>query len=94
MRVCPVTSTADVMAVTSSAAAMAPTMVDGGSYIFVCSVACYILQGAAPTATAADGSMYVPAGVTLLLDGTLGAKLSVIRAAGDGTASLTRAKVD
>jgi hypothetical protein len=46
----------------------------------------------AELATAADGSMYVPAGVTFILDGTAGARLSVIRAAGDGTASLTRAK--
>lgn len=46
----------------------------------------------AELATAADGSMYVPAGVFVTLDGTVGARLSVIRASGDGTASLTRAK--
>jgi hypothetical protein len=44
-------------------------------------------------ATAADGSMYVPAGVPITLNGTAGARLSVIRASGDGTASLTRVMV-
>lgn len=48
---------------------------------------------AEPIASAADGSMFVPAGSQILLDGTVGDSLSVIRASGDGTASLTRCKV-
>lgn len=91
--ICPITSTSDSQAVSSTAATMTPTMVAGGFYQFVCTVACYILQGAAPTATAADGSMFVPANTPITLDGTAGAKLSVIRAASDGTACLTRLKV-
>lgn len=46
-----------------------------------------------PIASAADGSMYVPANTLITIDGTAGDSLSVIRASGDGTASLTRAKV-
>lgn len=47
----------------------------------------------APIATAADGSMYVPANTPVLIDGAGGDSLSVIRAAGDGTASLTRMRI-
>lgn len=98
MKVCPVTSTSDSMAVTGTAATMAPAMTDGSYWGFVCSVACWVKQGTAAAlaispATAADGSMYIPAGVVVLFDGTIGDSLSVIRDSTSGTASLTRAKV-
>jgi hypothetical protein len=91
--ICPIPSTSDSQAVSAVAATMSPTMAAAQFYLFISSTNCYILQGAAPTATAADGSMFVPAGVLLTLDGTAGAKLSVIRSTADGIASLTRAKV-
>lgn len=46
-------------------------------------------DGTDPVATAADGSMYVPAATQVILDGRNGTKVSVIRASGDGVASLT-----
>jgi hypothetical protein len=48
----------------------------------------------APIAAAADASVYIPAGTITLIDGMLGDSLSVVRASGDGTASLTRARID
>jgi hypothetical protein len=44
-------------------------------------------------ATAADGSMYIPANVIVPIDGKYGAQLGVIRNTADGSASLTRVKV-
>lgn len=43
-----------------------------------------------PIATAGAGSMYVPAGVVLVLDGRVGSDLAVIQDATGGKASLTR----
>lgn len=93
MRISPVTSTSEVEAVTAVAASFTTEMAAGEFYVFASSTNCYIAQGATPTATAGDGSMFVPAGVQVLIDGGLGAALSVIRATADGSASLTRAKV-
>ena len=92
MTLAPVTGTSDTQAVSGTAATMAPTMAAGEVWLFVSSTNCYIAQGAAPEATAGDGSMFVPAGVIIPIDGALGAKLSVIQAAAGGTASLTRAR--
>jgi hypothetical protein len=44
-----------------------------------------------PIASAATGSMFVPAGVVMPISGYAGSNLSVIRDAADGSASLTRA---
>lgn len=52
--------------------------------------ASFTVAAAVPPATAADGSMFVPAGVTLYLFGNLGPQLGVIRSAADGICSLTR----
>lgn len=93
MIVFPVTSTSDSQAVTSSAASMSPVMATNQIWMFTCSTNCWISQGAAPTAAAADGSMFVPAGAIIMIDGGLGVALSVIRDTADGKASLTRAKV-
>lgn len=86
----PDTTTSDVQAVTITAATMTPAFATTETWMFVSSTDCYIAQGAAPTATAADGSMFVPAGVIITLSGKAGAKVSVIRATVDGTCSLTR----
>lgn len=53
-----------------------------------------LAQLTAPVASAADGSTYVPAGTAILIDGSLGDSLSVVRVSSDGTASLTRARID
>lgn len=45
-----------------------------------------------PQATAAALSMYVPANTVILLDGSMGSNLSVLRDTADGSASLTRVK--
>jgi hypothetical protein len=59
-------------------------------WLFISSTDCYIAQAAAtPAASAADGSMFVPAKLPVLLKGSNGAKLSVIRVSADGVATLT-----
>jgi hypothetical protein len=82
----------DYQAVTSTSAELAgTTMVAAGLYVLTCDVDCYVKQGAAPTASAADGSMLVPAGMPLLIDGAQGAKLAVIRkGSADGVCTLQR----
>lgn len=50
----------------------------------------FTITAAAPPASAADGSMYVPANVQVILDGNYGPRLGVIRNTADGSASLTR----
>jgi hypothetical protein len=90
MILCPDTTTSDSQAVTVAAATMSPTMTSSDTWLFTCSTNCWIAQGAAPTAAAADGSMFVPANVLIVISGRCGAKLSVIRDTADGKASLTR----
>lgn len=46
-----------------------------------------------PQASAASGSMYVPANTMVLLDGRCGSNLSAIRDTADGKSSLTRARL-
>lgn len=93
MRAHPITSTSDSTAVTVASAQFTPTLAAGQVWMFVSSTACWIAQGADPqTAAAADANMFVPAGVTVLIDGGAGAKLAVIRDTADGRASLTRIK--
>jgi len=88
----PVTSTADFQNITGTAVTFDTVMAAGEYWVFTPSVACYIKQGAAPTASAADGSTLVAAGETVMLDGALGAKLSAIQVSSSGTGTLTRAK--
>jgi hypothetical protein len=57
-------------------------------YRYCANVATWIAQGANPTATAGAGSMYVPAGSPVLLDGFDGAKLAVIEDGSAGKANL------
>jgi hypothetical protein len=59
-------------------------------YRFKSTAACWIAQGPTPTAAAStDGSMYVSAGETVIVNGGHGVGLAVIRAAGDGDCTLT-----
>lgn len=87
----PVITSADEVAVGVASAQFAAitTMAVGQFFLFVSSTACWIKPGANPTASAGAGSMYVPANFPIVVDGSLGAKLAVIRDAADGKASLT-----
>lgn len=86
----PVTNTSDSTAVGAASAQFAPDLAAGQTWLFVSSTACWIAQGANPTAAASDGNMFVPAGVQVMIDGAGGEKLAVIRDTADGRASLTR----
>lgn len=88
----PVAGSSDFQGVTDTSAELAgTTMVVTGLYVFTCDVDCYVKQGATPTAAAADGSMLVPAGMPLLIDGAQGAELAVIRkGSSDGVCTLQR----
>ena len=66
------------------------TMAADTLYTFVSSTACWIAQGDTPTASAGAGSMYVPANVTVVLNGSDGAECAVIQDTAAGKASLTR----
>lgn len=84
-----ITTEAEALAVTGTAAEFALAMVRGRTYAYVCTVDSWVAQGASPqTATAGSGSAFVPAGLTVYLDGGRGAALSAIRNVGSGTASL------
>lgn len=85
----PVTELSDVTAVAATAATSGLTMLAGVLYRFVANTDCFIKQGATPTATAADASMFVPSRVEVVLSGNNGAALSIIRDTADGKASLT-----
>lgn len=85
----PVTGSALFSTVTASSQQLG-AMTDN-RYLFASTVNCWILQGANPTATAADGSMFVPANTQIVIWGGMGAKLAVLRDGGsDGKCSLTR----
>lgn len=85
---------ADNTAVGASSAQNTTSMAVDANYVFISDCSCYIKQGANPTASSADGSMLVPAGVALLLQGRNGAKLAVIQSgAVGGNCSLTPVSV-
>lgn len=87
----PVAGSSDFKAVAGTEVDFDTTMVAGETYVFTCDTDAYIAQGAAPVAaSAADGSMFVPAGFPVLIDGGQGAKLSVIRKTVDGVATLQK----
>lgn len=60
-------------------AAQVPITLEGNKvYFFTSSTACYLAQGANPTASAGNGSAYIPAGEPIYLHGDAGAKVSVL----------------
>lgn len=68
-------------------------MQPGELYVLTCSVAAWVAQGSNPTASAADGNIYVPADTPTLIDGTQGEKLAVLRVgSNDGVATLAKLK--
>lgn len=88
----PVISLADEVAVTAASAtfalAMDTTQPTGARlYRYVANVGTWIAQGSAPLAAAA-GSIYVAAGVEVVLDGADGAALAVIDDGAAGKATL------
>jgi hypothetical protein len=56
---------------------------------FISNTACWISQGATPTATTGAGSMFVAAGQAVLLDGHNGAVVAAIQDAAGGKCTLT-----
>ena len=88
----PNTLLADKVAVTVASATFA-TLVMGAQtyYLFTSTTNCWIKQSAAGTAAVAGAAtnMFWPANTVLFVSGNFGAKLSVIRDAADGSASLT-----
>jgi hypothetical protein len=68
-------------------------MAAGQMFVFVSSTACWIMQSANPTASAAPASMYVPPNTIVFISGSNGAKLAVIQDAAGGKASLTQVQL-
>jgi hypothetical protein len=71
-------------------------MVPGELWEFMSTVACWIKQGGAgAVASVSDGSKFCPPLRPVYLEPGFGqgARLSVIRASGDGSSSLTRVRV-
>ncbi len=71
------------------AQALATALETGKEYVFTSTTNCWIAQGATPTASAAAGSMFVPAGIPVILNGGRGVGVSVIRNTADGSCTLT-----
>lgn len=88
MLLVPVANSSDYKATTSGEVDFDTTMLSGTYYLFTCDQDCYIKQGTTPAAGAADGSMYVPKGLPVVINGGYGPKLSVIRKDTDGSATL------
>lgn len=91
-RYAPITTTSDSVTVSGTSAQFTVAMVNGKKYIFISTTNCWVAQAANPTAAAADGNMFWPASVPLIVDGGVGAKLAVIQASAGGTASLTECR--
>ncbi len=88
--VSPVTTASELAAVTAASATFTLVMAKNEFYIFVSTTACFIKQtDAATAATAASGSMLIPAGLGVRISGNNGTRLTVIRDTADGKASLT-----
>lgn len=82
----------ETIAISAVAASFAKVLTANIRYSFMASVDCYVLQGAAPTATAGAGaSRFVAAGRELRVSGDNGAVLSVV-AGGAGFATISPAQ--
>lgn len=74
----PDTSTSLRVAVGAASAPFNSTMTDGQFWLFVSNANCWIKQGdGTPVASAAAGSMYVPANVQVVIWGNGGTNLAV-----------------
>ncbi len=83
------TSSTDVKSVGGTQVNFDTTMASGSFYILVTSTLSWVQQGGAPVASAADGSWLAPPNTPILIDGALGAKLSILQHTAAGSASLT-----
>ncbi len=95
----PVISTSEKVAVGAAAALLTTVMPAGTLWKFESTVSCYVRQGdSSVVASAASGSMFLSAGESIIIEPGLdtgadfdrGSRLSVIRATGDGSATLTQ----
>lgn len=92
MRAVPDISTSDFKAVAGASAVFDASMGSTEFWVFTSNTNCYINQHAsAPVASAADGSLFVAAGASVLISGKHGAKLAVIQDSAGGSATLCRA---
>lgn len=85
-----VTSSCDNTTFSGTSAQSGATLAPAARYFVVADQACYISQGANPTASAADGNMFLPANCPVVLAGSNGAKVAVIQSTTGGTLSITR----
>lgn len=92
MNRCPL-NVSDVIAISGTSAANATALVARTIYRLCSNTSCWVLQGAAPVATVGSGSTFLPAGVEMWIDGSLGAHVAVIQDAAAGHASLTKMRV-
>lgn len=80
----------DYIAVTTSSQQFTLTLDASIQYVFTSDVACYLKVAANPTASAADGNIYVPAGTPWpLASSTAAVKVAVIGVAA-GVATLSK----
>lgn len=87
------TTTSDRSTVTAASQQFSFSMTAGQYYVVTSTIGAYILQGANPTASAADNNTYIAAGQSVLIDGSIGAKLAIIReGSSDGAATMTLVK--
>lgn len=89
----PISSSATTVAVSGTHAVFTTTMEAGQKYLLVSSTLAWCQQGSAPVATAAAGSWLVPPNTPVLIDGTLGTKLSILQHTAGGTATLTKVRL-
>lgn len=84
-----VPSSSDVQTVGVASVEFDTTLAADRAYVFAANTDCYVAQAdTSATASAADGSVFVPAGTPLYLHGRNGDKVAVIQDASGGTASL------
>lgn len=90
----PVSASADVQTVGAAEVDFDTTMAAGEFFVLVTSTLAWCKQGTAPVAaSAADGSWLAAPNTPILIDGSLGAKLSILQHTAGGSASLTRVKM-
>jgi hypothetical protein len=88
-------ATADEVAVGAVSAQFGniTAMGPGQYFLLTSNVALWWKQGSNPTASAASGSMYLPANTPVFINGALGIKLAVIEDSSGGKASLVQVQL-
>lgn len=87
-------STGSEVVAIGAASVQSVTPLQGGSahlYMLSSTANCWFKQGVSPTASAASGSTYLPAGIPMLVAGEMGTVLAFIQeGAATGKVSITR----